>query len=190
MSAPKRASLLGLPRELRDEIWTLAVASRPSEFTLRGYTPGALLICGAPALLHTSRQIRRETSEIFYKQTFEIRLDHGYRRFERTKDWIRVHAPAMPVERVKVMVEVGSYQMWSIGGDVLPALNGCALDSGTDFEFMPCTYSANDIKKSVMDYVEERRAAANFEFVPRAYTANDIKKRMMDYVEECRAAAK
>lgn len=160
MSTPKAASLLGLPRELRDEIWTLSLVPQPTNFSQRAYTPGARPISGAPTLLHTCQQIRREASEVFYKQTFEISLDHDGRKLERSKDWIRVHAPAMPVKSVRVMIAGPRSKTWFDSAN-LSELEGRTIvrHVGVRFEFVLYAYTADNLKERMKAYVEERRNA-------------------------------
>ena len=102
MSAPKPASLLGLPRELRDDIWTWTIADDAAKY--EGHSKGAVRIHALPSLLHVNRQIRHEASPIFFKQNFEV-LGRRGSDLIRTKRWIVVHAPTIPVgQTVKMRI--------------------------------------------------------------------------------------
>lgn len=97
-SIPERASLLGLPRELRDEIWTMALRIYPKS---QSGPPNIIMISKAenqPGLLRANQHIRREAQAVYYK-AFVL---------EATSEtilswWLRRFLPGFQVDRVSVL---------------------------------------------------------------------------------------
>lgn len=98
---PKRASLLGLPGELRDEIWMTAlkidhkIAIRRSLNKGYGRVPGDK----APLLIHTSRQIRSEAGQIFWRKNI-FAVDH-----KEAEEGLRTFLSGITTHRLRISAQ-------------------------------------------------------------------------------------
>lgn len=64
---PPKASLLGLPAEIRNSIYEYALLP-PNAITVDTCTPVSRANCAVPALLRSNRQIRTEASDMFFSR--------------------------------------------------------------------------------------------------------------------------
>lgn len=104
--APKAAPLLGLPRELRDEIWARTITS---ELIKRYAFLGAIRASKAPpAIMHASQQIRHEASAIYYEA-----ITLHFESLSQCKKWLECFAPVMTVEDKEIRIAT-----WSDEDDV------------------------------------------------------------------------
>lgn len=100
-AVPQRASLLGLPRELRDQIWTLAMSSTVAhdlkdEVVLDSGTDSFPL-----TLWHSSRQIRLEAMNLFFRN--KAVKAYWLSSWDR---WMRAFLPGIEVELTRLRVRI------------------------------------------------------------------------------------
>lgn len=136
---PRKASLLGLPRELRDEIWTQALVPEASPSNHLAARGTRVCASASPGLLRTNRQIRHDASMIFYCDTFHANTP------SECKAWIQCFGAAIPVKSVKVQVRTLSPYCFRGTREwmerALRALEGVVDEVGANAHFEFCIFA-------------------------------------------------
>ena len=169
---PPRASLPGLPRELRDEIWTLALGPNPDYVLVTRpdppkpgqkrplseiYTkkkPGTAHTFHPHALMHTSSQVHAEASQIYYA-TRQLSVKNTVCR-----EWLHAFVPRLPLANIRIELWDGVAHQGLRSAESLlreGQMMLARLETGVEVEFVVFTTVDGRRRGVTLREVEEER---------------------------------
>ncbi|KAL2040964.1 hypothetical protein N7G274_006422 [Stereocaulon virgatum] len=133
--------LLDLPRELRDRIYSFAVASRRSHHKLTGQPSDWF----NPAILGVNHQVNKEASEAIFKTEIKILLNYHTIETCYSAQWRSMLSERLSFDRCNVHLDVGlpNTGRHNVFVPYVVPEAGSKLDRSLDHEFAKNCHSLN-----------------------------------------------